>query len=120
MAGYSEFGYSEFFTVETIAAPGVVTIRVRGEIDLATAPQLEACLLDVEGRVVDLDLSGVTFCDGAGLRVLDQARDRLGDRLRVRGSSKHLHKLARVLDMEWLAVDVVATEDGDQYGEPPS
>jgi anti-anti-sigma factor len=113
-------GYSEFFTVETIAAPGAVTIRVRGEIDLATAPELEACLLDVGGQAVDLDLSGVTFCDGAGLRVLDQARDRLGEYLRVRGSSKHLQKLARILDMAWLAVDLVATGDGDHYGEPPS
>jgi anti-sigma B factor antagonist len=113
-------GYSEFFTLETIAAPGAVTIRVRGEIDLATAPKLEACLLDVGDQVVVLDLSGVTFCDGAGLRVLGDARDRLDEQLRVRGSSEHLRKLARILAMEWLAEDLVATADGDQYGEPPS
>jgi anti-anti-sigma factor len=113
-------GSSESLTVEIVAAPGAVIVRVRGEIDLATAPELEARLLDVGGEEVDLDLSGVTFCDCAGLRVLDQARDRLGERLRLRGSSKQLHKLARILDMEWLAVDLVTTLDGDQYGEPPS
>jgi len=113
-------GYSEFFMVEAVAACGGLTIRVRGEIDLATAPELEACLLDVDGEMVDLDLSGVTFCDGSGLRVLDQARHRLGDRLRVRGSSAHLHKLARIVEMEWLAADSATAPDGHRYRERSS
>jgi anti-anti-sigma factor len=48
-------------------------IRLRGEIDIATAPALRERLLGVlrPGMgVVILDLSGVSFCDASGLGVL--------------------------------------------------
>ena len=50
-----------------------IIIRLRGEIDIATAPALRERLLDVlrPGMgVVILDLSGVLFCDASGLGVL--------------------------------------------------
>jgi len=49
------------------------TVRVRGEIDLATAPDLESTirkLLDDAPRGVDLDLQNLTFIDSSGLRSL--------------------------------------------------
>jgi len=49
------------------------TVQVRGEIDLATAPDLESTIrkvLDDAPRGVDLDLQNLTFIDSSGLRSL--------------------------------------------------
>jgi anti-anti-sigma factor len=50
-----------------------LTVRVRGEVDLATAPDLESAIrkvLDDAPRGVDLDLQNLTFIDSSGLRSL--------------------------------------------------
>lgn len=56
-------------------ATGVVTIAVRGELDLETAPDLEKAvrdlLADAELRAMDVDLTEVGFCDSSGIAVLD-------------------------------------------------
>ena len=49
------------------------TVKVRGEVDLATAPDLETTVkqvLDDALRGVDLDLEDLTFIDSSGLRSL--------------------------------------------------
>ncbi|MFN8023429.1 MAG: STAS domain-containing protein [Acidimicrobiales bacterium] len=53
-------------------ADGGRTLRVEGEIDLATAPQLEQAMADASAGVtcVGVDLAGVRFIDSTGLRVL--------------------------------------------------
>jgi len=65
--------------VEVTEASGSTVVRVRGELDLATAPQLDEALggIDPGGHVV-VDLSEVGFLDSSGLAVLLQARQRLG------------------------------------------
>lgn len=51
-------------------------VRVRGELDVATAPSLEKLLLRPReaGEVVHLDLSDLGFMDSTGLRVLLRAQ----------------------------------------------
>jgi anti-anti-sigma factor len=96
---------ADFCSIRAVATERVVTIHVRGEIDLATAPQLNAAFGSVNGLGVEVDLSEMTFCDASGLRVLERAHDRLGARLRVTGASPLVRRLAGILDMEWLAED---------------
>lgn len=48
-------------------------VRVAGEVDLATAPQVATCLDEhiASGvKLVELDLSAVTFLDSTGVRLL--------------------------------------------------
>lgn len=56
-----------------VAADGGATVRVRGELDIATADQAYAYLREVvdsqDGPVL-VNLSELTFCDAAGLGVL--------------------------------------------------
>ena len=56
-----------------VAADGNATVRVRGELDIATADQAYTYLRDVvdsqEGPVM-MNLAELTFCDAAGLGVL--------------------------------------------------
>ena len=57
-------------TADVIDGP-VPVIRVRGELDLSTAPNLCATVERVagNGRVM-IDLSELSFCDSTGLRAL--------------------------------------------------
>lgn len=62
-------------------------LRVSGEVDLATAPELERALEQVPGaaRAVVVDLHEVTFMDCAALPALLGARIRHGNALSLRG-----------------------------------
>lgn len=56
-----------------------LVLRIRGELDMATAPKLRRALdtaLDAEGRRVVVDLRELTFVDSTGVRVLLAAASR--------------------------------------------
>lgn len=91
-------------------AGGAVELAVDGEIDMATADDLEAALLaavtspGVTGVVVDV--AGVTFCDSSGLAVLDRAHaaaSRKGVRLRLVNARPAVRQVLMVVDM-WEAL----------------
>lgn len=67
----------------TVEGGPSATIALMGELDPATAPELEGAIQTVlaEGttRLV-LDLTGLTFLDSSGLRVFVTARQSLGER----------------------------------------
>jgi anti-sigma B factor antagonist len=71
------------FDVIVTAGAESVVIRPRGELDLATSGRLAAALqsTDAAALVIVLDLSGLTFIDASGLRVLIDAKQALADRL---------------------------------------
>jgi anti-anti-sigma factor len=59
------------------------TIGLSGELDLATAPDVADELERVEATAVDivvLDLSGLTFIDSTGIRLVLAAHRRAGER----------------------------------------
>ncbi|MCU1498892.1 MAG: anti-sigma factor antagonist [Acidimicrobiales bacterium] len=75
------------------------TISLTGELDPATAPELEeaieAVLAEGTTRLV-LDLGRLTFLDSSGLRVFVTARQALGERdgeLVLRGPSANTQRL---------------------------
>jgi anti-anti-sigma factor len=61
---------------------GTTRLTLRGELDLGTAGQLESALAEADGDVL-LDLRGLTFMDSTGVRVLLEAAERDGPRLRI-------------------------------------
>jgi anti-sigma B factor antagonist len=60
------------FSVVTDAADDRLVVSVHGELDLATAPQLEDVVLPVlkDGGDVVLDLRPLEFMDSTGVRVI--------------------------------------------------
>jgi len=61
----------------------VTTIRVAGEVDMATAPQLAECVDDVIGSgaaKVVIDCADLEFMDSTGINVLIRAWDAMRDR----------------------------------------
>ena len=49
---------------------GGTVLRVSGELDLVTEPELEAALAEVTAQPIRIDLSGLAFMDSTGLRAL--------------------------------------------------
>lgn len=62
----------EPFSVAVHDAGGRLVVVARGELDLATAPELETLVLPPlnEGGSVVLDLRGLAFMDSTGVRVI--------------------------------------------------
>jgi anti-anti-sigma factor len=69
--------------VEVAVSDHCVVARVRGEMDYTTRPALQERFVELITRgyrFIVLDMSGVTFCDSAGLNVLVVARLRADER----------------------------------------
>lgn len=89
-----------------VAADGSATVRVRGELDIATADQAYAYLRDLvdsqDGPVL-VNLSELTFCDAAGLgvlaRVAGHAR-RCGHPLKLTGVRPALVRIMHITGMD--------------------
>jgi anti-sigma B factor antagonist len=72
-----------------------VVIAVSGEVDLASAPQLEQCLLAHGDGDVTVDLARVSFLDSSGLHALVVARNHLrqrGHELRTINEQDHVRR----------------------------
>ncbi|MEV7003652.1 STAS domain-containing protein [Streptomyces sp. NPDC093982] len=63
-------------TVEAVDVVHVVLVRVLGELDAGTAPQLDAVLRPLAARRCELDLARVSFMDTSGVTLLLAHRNR--------------------------------------------
>jgi anti-sigma B factor antagonist len=80
-------------TIEVTAGYRSITFAIRGDLDLATAPDLAkamAAIRDSYGRLV-VDLSELDFIDSSGVRVLVQGQKHLADQ----GVKLELARVAR-------------------------
>ena len=88
------------------AGDGPRIVKVRGEVDLATAPDLETTVrkvLDDAPRGVDLDLRDLTFIDSSGLRVLVSLSKEAQSRSATFGLRNVPQHAQRVLDITGLS-----------------
>jgi anti-anti-sigma factor len=96
---------SAFAIVVDRAPTGSAVVRVRGELDLATAPELDAVLNGAVAGAPEtiLDLAELAFVDMAGMRPVRDAAAR-GRRVVVRHATRQARflleasGLARLLD----------------------
>ena len=103
---------SELLSLRIEAGSYGPTVRVSGEIDIATAPRLQKCLASLaEAPVVAVDLTEVPFVESSGIAVLiaeHKRRVAAGGQLVITGSSP---LTLRVFDLT--GVDGVLNLDGD-------
>lgn len=110
------------FAVRISDTPAGVLVRVEGELDVATTPVfLETAtgtLVDRRAREVELDLSGLTFVDVAGVRALVEVHDQVlakGRRVSVRGLDEDRLPAARILGLgEHVAARSSRCDEGGQ------
>lgn len=112
-------------TVQTARRGDLAVVSVAGELDMATAPQLEeeiaALLARGESRLV-LDLAEVSFCDSTGLSVFVRTRNRCqdaGGRLRIAAAPRAVR---RVLEVSGLidVLEVCPTVDAAVAADRPA
>lgn len=89
-----------------VTADGRATVRMRGELDIATADQAYAYLreiVDSQDGPVTMNLADLTFCDAAGLgvlaRVAGHAR-RCGRSLKLTAARPSLLRIMRITGMD--------------------
>jgi anti-sigma B factor antagonist len=98
------------FTVVVEHLDGTALVCPVGELDLATAPVLEQVLETLVGGplAIDLDLSGLTFVDCAGLRPLRRALQRAPRSFTQVRLSAARPNVRRVLESTGLSQQVTA------------
>ncbi|MGP4006696.1 ANTAR domain-containing protein [Streptomyces sp. 4N124] len=109
--------------IRTLAHDGNVTVKVCGELDMDSEALLRSVLEDSVSRCarrVELDLSGVTFCDCSALNLLLAARrraERQGKLLTMRASSPAVRRLLVKTDTWPLFADTQPMEDALSEGQ---
>jgi anti-sigma B factor antagonist len=105
--------------VECCQEGGVYIIRVRGELDLASCPELEEAIELAERtdavRIV-IDVNGLDFIDSTGLRVLLVAKRRAdsdGKRLLFTRGRGHVADMFRLTGLD-KTLPFLEGLDGDQ------
>jgi len=89
-----------------VTTDGKATVRVRGELDIATADQAYAYLRDVvdsQDGPVTMNLAELTFCDAAGLGVLARVAGyarRSGRPLKLTAARPSLLRIMRITGMD--------------------
>ena len=89
-----------------LTTDGTATVRVRGELDIATADQAYAYLRDVvdsQDGPVTMNLAELTFCDAAGLGVLARVAGyarRSGRPLKLTAARPSLLRIMRITGMD--------------------
>jgi anti-anti-sigma factor len=89
-----------------VAGDGKATVRVTGELDIATADQAYAYLRDVvdsQAGPVTMNLAELTFCDAAGLGVLARVAayaKRSGRSLKLTAARPSLLRIMRITGMD--------------------
>ena len=92
-------GSQPLLTSRTAHRDGIYVVALYGELDLATAPDVQRELDRAEAsdaREIVLDLSGLRFIDSTGLRLVLTAHARSrsdGDRLRLLRGSEPVHRV---------------------------
>jgi anti-anti-sigma factor len=102
--------------VDTEDREGLVQVSLRGELDLSTVEKVEDELRRIEhgaDKPLVLDLSGLTFLDSTGLRLMvtaDQRARKAGRRLTIVKGPETVHRVFTItkLDERLQMVDDVA------------
>lgn len=117
------FGDQRFasgFRTDVVAIDGSVCLRLQGELDLATAPDLWSACTVLDGQLtpglsVFVDLADLRFLDAAGLGMLVRLRNRVraaGANLSVLDPSPSVRRVFELAGLEALLSDDSAHEGG--------
>lgn len=94
------------FAVDVTGHESEPVVRVRGDVDLDTAPLLERRLnelIDDGARQIVVDFGELTFMDMTGLTVLVRVLKRLrarGGRIRLRSASPSVQKVLEITGLD--------------------
>jgi anti-sigma B factor antagonist len=91
--------------IATVEDTEVAVISLSGELDIASAPQLEEriqALIDAGRARLIVDLAGLTFCDSTGIGTLVRANNEClsrGGHLRLAAPNRHVARILAVVGL---------------------
>lgn len=78
-------------------------VSLHGELDISSAVGLLDWLLEISGSTLIIDLSGVSFMDSSGIRVMVQAKNKMGDALVLTRPQRNVRLVFEVSGLDdWL------------------
>ncbi|MCG5457055.1 STAS domain-containing protein [Micromonospora sp. PSH03] len=104
----------QLLTIETTRlAAGNVRLRLTGELDYDSAPELIAAAAELRGddAPVLVDLTGVTLCDSSGLSALLVVQHRAAGAIRLTGVSPQLQRMLDRTGLSELLAEAYADDD---------
>lgn len=99
-------GVQNQFQVEVSRSDATAVVAVRGELDLASGPELESQLDKISGpetKLVVVDLRQLDFMDSTGLSILVRAHQRLSEEGCEIGLVRGSQQVQRLLDLTGVA-----------------
>ena len=108
-----------YLAIDVVDTHGTVLVRVAGELDILTVPELAATLAPLRSQQCELDLAQVPFVDSTVLNLLLRHRQHAlveAGSLQVVAVSSPLQRL---LDITGTARLLIAHPDPDQPGATP-
>lgn len=98
----------DFFSFEVVSTGNAHVAILRGELDVANAARVQRMLEEVEGPVVIVDLSALTFIDSSGLTALVHAHNKIlgrGHSFELRGASGSVQRVFEITGLSNLLVE---------------
>ena len=92
---------SDTFMITVTGDDQRTLMTVVGYLDIATAEQLRAAVLDQAAATIALDLAGVDFIDSSGLRALLETQESVaadGRSFVITALSQNAQRLAKIVD----------------------
>jgi anti-sigma B factor antagonist len=115
-----EVGMKSLLKIEPLME-GQVGLRLAGELDISSAPELTEALrpMIIQGGEVLLDCAALAFMDSAGFRVLIEVSESLpeGGRLVLLAPGPQITRTFELLGLEKLQNVEIREEDLDQWDE---
>jgi anti-sigma B factor antagonist len=111
-------------TVSTEQHGDVAVVTVAGELDMATAPELQRevnRLVDAGQTRLVFDLANVTFCDSTGLSVFVRARNRcdaLGGDVRLAAPQRAVQRILEVSGLVEVLRTYPTVDEAIASGDP--
>ncbi|MFC8125638.1 STAS domain-containing protein [Streptomyces sp. NPDC057302] len=106
--------------VDAVLGLDPVLVRVRGELDLDSAPSLTSLLAPLLTRTIEVDLADVTFIDSSGVNVLlshqDQCRA-VGGCFVVIQPSSVVRRVLQLLGVDGLLLERYGPEGRHNRGD---
>lgn len=115
----------EILEAEVEQLPDEAVVRVAGELDLASSPELARLLISAGGgaKVVALDLGPVSFIDASAVGMLVRVRERLrsrGCRLTVCDFSSQVRRVLSICDLLDVLKGQEVGQGASDLARPPS
>jgi len=105
------------FRVDVRREPQAIVMQLHGELDVASAPELERELMQVaddDVQLIVLDLRELEFMDSTGLRAVLMANQAAGDAGRRFGLVKGPEQVQRLLSLTRVADRLVIADSPEQ------